>query len=118
MKGLQDTGYLVAIRSSHVENIAKGQMKKFSDETLGIEVRESKIPHAGYGLFATQTFAKDSVLAVYSGNKMACGILRKAREERLESAYVMGGFGLRSVDAEKSLCSVIFLKNPESATDG
>mmetsp|Transcript_25742 Transcript_25742/g.66589 ORF Transcript_25742/g.66589 Transcript_25742/m.66589 type:complete len:191 (+) Transcript_25742:13-585(+) len=64
----------------------------------GLDVRESLIPGAGLGLFATRSFARGETICEYTGRVLTLRqILRMSVPER---EYVMGGFGLNTfVDA-------------------
>lgn len=66
-----------------------------------LEVRESLLPGAGRGLFARHAIAKGMWLCVYTGTVHSLGALLRAKNngEHLSSDYLMGGFGLFSVDA-------------------
>eukprot|EP00913_Durusdinium_trenchii_P011597 g10891.t1 len=65
----------------------------------GLEVRPSQIPSAGRGLFATRSFAAGELLCVYGGQ--AVPLAKVLRGEVKDKDYLMGGFGLYSVDAAK-----------------
>ena len=55
----------------------------------GVEVRRSKIPNAGDGLFAARTFAKGELIGEYRGR-----VLSLLQAHKLEDRdYLMGGFG-------------------------
>lgn len=62
----------------------------------GLEVKDSAIPRAGSGLFATRRFAAGELICVYSGT-----VLKMAERisNALSSDYVMGGFAMYAIDA-------------------
>lgn len=68
----------------------------------GLDVRESRIPGAGQGLFVTRRFAKGTVLAEYRGDVLSLAkVLKMSVADR---DYVMGGFGLNvHIDARRDL---------------
>lgn len=64
----------------------------------GLEVRASRIPNAGLGLFATRDFAAGSVLCAYTGEQ-----LERAAAWRLpDKTYLMKLGEGRYVDARRS----------------
>ena len=66
----------------------------------GVEVRRSRIPRSGDGLFASRDFAAGEQLGEYRGR-----VLSLLQATRLEDRdYLMGGFGINShVDARFAL---------------
>eukprot|EP00967_Tisochrysis_lutea_P130527 scaffold225907_cov32-Tisochrysis_lutea.AAC.1 len=68
----------------------------------GVEVRPSRIPNSGDGLFATRHFAQGELLGEYHGR-----VLSLYQATQLENRdYLMGGFGINShVDARFALTS-------------
>ncbi|CAK0835934.1 unnamed protein product [Prorocentrum cordatum] len=62
----------------------------------GLEVRASLIPGAGRGLFAARAFGEGDLLCVYSGTPVP---LAQVVRREVSTDYLMGGFGLYSVDA-------------------
>ena len=66
----------------------------------GVEVRQSRIPDAGDGLFAARRFEAGAVLGEYRGQ-----VLSLLQAYKLEDRdYLMGGFGLNAhVDARFAL---------------
>ena len=73
-------------------------VRLFQEE--GVEVRQSRIPDSGNGLFASRDFAPGEPLGEYRGR-----VLSLLQAHRLEDRdYLMGGFGLNShVDARFAL---------------
>lgn len=65
-------------------------------EAHGVEVRQSRIPNSGDGLFASRDFAAGDALGEYRGR-----VLTLLQAHRLEDRdYLMGGFGINAhVDA-------------------
>ena len=63
---------------------------------LGVEVRRSRIPNSGDGLFAARDFAAGELLGEYRGR-----VLSLLQATRLQDRdYLMGGFGINAhVDA-------------------
>jgi len=69
-----------------------------------LEVRPSLIPNAGDGLFVVRPVPAGAWLCVYSGTAVPLAELVKAKERGDSlSDYLMGGFGLYSVDAADHL---------------
>ena len=67
---------------------------------LGVEVRTSRIPNSGDGLFAARDFAAGAPLGEYRGR-----VLSLLQATRLQDRdYLMGGFGINAhVDARFAL---------------
>jgi len=66
----------------------------------GLEVRESLIPGAGRGLFVTRPFFEGELVCVYSGTPVPLTSLLRGE---VNTDYVMGGFGVYSIDASDHL---------------
>ena len=67
---------------------------------IGVEVRQSRIPNSGDGLFAARNFAAGEILGEYRGRVLS--LLQATRLE--DRSYLMGGFGLNAhVDARFAL---------------
>lgn len=64
-----------------------------------LEVRESRIPGAGRGLFVTRDVPPGEWLAVYTGTPLSLAEVMRRKEKGELSDYVRGGFGLFSLDA-------------------
>ena len=77
-----------------------GSSAKRSWPELGVEVRKSRIPNSGDGLFAARDFAAGELLGEYRGR-----VLSLLQATRLQDRdYLMGGFGINAhVDARFAL---------------
>merc|ERR1719291_708583 len=64
----------------------------------GLEVRPSLVPAAGQGLFTTRRFVEGEILCVYSGVSFP-SLSASSSQDVAKKDYVMGGFGLYSIDA-------------------
>ena len=69
-------------------------------KAIGVEVRESLLPNAGKGLFATRNFDVGELVCEYTGKVLTFMEMQR----KLDHTYMMGGFGLNVMSVIGIVC--------------